>query len=318
VAVLRAFEATVMRDAVGAGRVVDFGRNLITVSDGFTTTELFGPFGFLVHPTVGETLSFDPSGRLPLLAATGSLTGYEVSDGLAPGYTVGFADAPAGAALPRLARGDTDGFQRIVFAGDDSLFGSRERDLLIGYAGDDLISGSDGGDSLAGKGGRDKLYGGDGADTLRGGKDQDWLFGGADGDRLFGGGGDDFLEGEHDADLLQGGRGRDKLEGGADADTFRFASTTDSPPGSDFRDIIRDFGRGADVIDLRPIDADADLRGNQPFTWIGDAPFSGEAGQLRFSPGDRLLAGDTDGDGRADFEVTVKGPGLLTEGDVLL
>jgi Ca2+-binding RTX toxin-like protein len=320
-AVLRAFEATDMRDDVAPGVVTDFGRNVITVTGGFTTTALFGPFTFSALPNVDDPFfvlfpeTFD---RLPLFSAGGTLSGYDVREGFRLGYTVDLVNVPAAAALRALGRGDGDGFQRIVFAGDDSLFGSRDRDVLFGYGGNDLISGWLGRDLLRGMAGRDKLYGGDDDDVLGGDGGSDWLYGGDDDDRLLGGDGNDFLDGEDGDDVLQGGRGRDKLRGGADDDSFRFVSTKDSPPGSDHRDVIHDFGRGDDSVDLRRIDADAEARGNQAFTWIGDAPFTGEAGQLRFTPDNRLLAGDTDGDGAADFEVKVNGPDVLTEADVLL
>ncbi len=48
-----------------------------------------------------------------------------------------------------------------------------------------------------------------------------------------------------------------------------------------------------DKIDLRPIDADTGSRGNQTFTFIGDAQFTG-AGQLRYEAtvdGDFLVTG---------------------------
>jgi hypothetical protein len=84
--------------------------------------------------------------------------------------------------------------------------------------------------------------------------------------------------------------------------------------------VIADFHSGQDRIDLRGIDANATRKGNQAFTWAGaDGPFlhpkesaaflkagfTGQAGQLRYAHG--LLMGDTDGDGRADFQIKIVG-----------
>lgn len=81
-------------------------------------------------------------------------------------------------------------------------------------------------------------------------------------------------------------------------------------------DIIKDFRRGSDHIDLRDIDANTKLTGNQAFTFIGKSAFHGKAGELRFADG--MAAGDTNGDKIADFGIKVAGLSAMSKGDFYL
>ncbi|GHG80340.1 calcium-binding protein [Pseudodonghicola xiamenensis] len=183
-------------------------------------------------------------------------------------------------------------------AGNDKLFGGKGDDKLIGGAGKDTLNGGAGNDTLIGGGGRDKLVGGAGDDVLKGGGGRD---------RLIGGAGDDRLDGGKGADVLTGGKG---------ADTFIFATAKQADG-----DRITDFSsKQGDVIDLSKIDADITMKGNQEFTLIGDAEFSGAAGELRaWHDGDNtLVGGDVDGDGIADFTITLNGLYDLASSDFLL
>ena len=84
------------------------------------------------------------------------------------------------------------------------------------------------------------------------------------------------------------------------------------------QDVIADFHRGVDRIDLRDIDANRGATGDQRFAWVDtsdlDAAFTGRTGQLRFDNG--ILMGDTNGDGKADFQIKVAGQ--LLAADILL
>ncbi|MEM7210350.1 MAG: LamG-like jellyroll fold domain-containing protein [Pseudomonadota bacterium] len=70
-----------------------------------------------------------------------------------------------------------------------------------------------------------------------------WVTGGAGDDTLSGEGGNDRLQGRDGADLLDGGLGNDILNGGTGSDIFRFEV-------GDGADLVQDFERGSDVIDL--------------------------------------------------------------------
>jgi Ca2+-binding RTX toxin-like protein len=159
---------------------------------------------------------------------------------------------------------------------------------FVGNGFGNAFAGKAGNDSLAGLGGRDRLDGGAGRD------------------RLDGGGG---------ADRLDGGLGRDRLTGGDGADTFvyrseRGAGVPDRP------DVITDLDPSEDRIDLRPIDADIETAPDNAFRFIGVDPFSGRARELRYTDG--LLSGDTNGDGRADFAISIANDPSLTPANLLL
>ena len=79
-----------------------------------------------------------------------------------------------------------------------------------------------------------------------------------------------------------------------------FTSLDDSAPGP-LRDVIGDFERGVDSIDLTGIDAVAATNRIDAFDFIRAEAFSGVAGQLRRAGG--LIEGDVDGDGIADFQI---------------
>ena len=121
---------------------------------------------------------------------------------------------------------------------------------------------------------------GDGADLLSGGAGNDRILGGAGNDALYGGVDNDLLYGGSQNDFLYGGTGRDLMSGGTGADMFVFNAVIDSPLGSTTRDMIMDFSPGTDRISLSRIDAKAGLTGDQAFTYIGSAGFTGE-GQVR-------------------------------------
>ncbi|QTP54587.1 hypothetical protein HNO51_07760 [Billgrantia sulfidoxydans] len=134
-------------------------------------------------------------------------------------------------------------------------------------------------------------------------------------DGLIGGESDDVLLGTAASDTLYGGLGADSLTGGEGGDRFVYLSTYESTPFDS--DIIVDFDRGeGDLIDLSGIDADLASEGEQAFAWVGNAAFSGTAGELRNEGG--LVQGDVNGDGVVDLQINVLGvDGLRTE-DFLL
>jgi Ca2+-binding RTX toxin-like protein len=198
---------------------------------------------------------------------------------------------------------------RCVFRGEngkDSLIGAAEADALYGGNGDDRLDGFGGNDTLEGGGGNDILIGWAGDDTLRGGAGIDtvamgYVSGGvildlaggtARGDVNFGFDRlsgienvvgtylNDQLAGDGTANVLAGSFGADTLRGRGGADRFDFNDGDESDPKAP--DLILDFTRShGDRIDLRDIDANEQISGNQNFAFIGQAQFTG-AGQVRF------------------------------------
>ena len=229
--------------------------------------------------------------------------------------------------------------------GDDVLLGGEGEDALSGGAGDDWMRAGNGVDSLLGGAGNDNLNGGRGADHHAGGEGDDTYVIDDAGDvvveaagegydtvrskisyvlgdnleRLYllksggdvnatGNALDNVIFGNHGDNVITGGGGRDILTGFDGVDTFRFTAVSDSA--ADAYDVIRDLTL-EDVIDLRDIDASTETDGDQAFTLVES--FSNEAGQLTLIYNAvrdfTWLAGDTDGDGVADFRV------LLLRGD---
>lgn len=221
---------------------------------------------------------------------------------------------------------------------DDELLGNNGSDSLSGGKGKDTLDGGNGSDVLVGANGTDQLTGGDGNDTLEGGNREDTLGGGGGNDRLTGGKGADVISGNSGRDLLRGGdgddtlgggggrdtldggAGQDQLTGGNGPDTFVFESTGESARGGNNRDIITDFDRSSDQIDLSAIDANANNGSDQSFVFIGTSAFSGAARELRIidTGTATLIRGDVDGDGSADFEIELTGQIALQANDFVL
>lgn len=159
--------------------------------------------------------------------------------------------------------------------------------------------------TIAGTGGNDRLYGDSGDNYLAG----------LDGnDRLYGDAGNDTLD---------GGAGRDYLTGGAGNDIFMFKSVADIGTRSSTRDVITDFTKGQDKIDLSALDASSKVSGDQAFSLLTgeNQAFSKTAGELawRIEEGrnQTIIQGDTNGDGVHDFELQLTGQIHLTANDFI-
>jgi Ca2+-binding RTX toxin-like protein len=152
----------------------------------------------------------------------------------------------------------------------ENIIGGENADVLIGDDNANRLDGSAGNDSLVGNGGNDTLIGGLGSDTLIGGAGND---------------------------VLIGGVGADQLIGDQGNDTFVYATFGESTVAES--DTITGFVHGEDLIDLSAMGS---------FTFIGSAPFTNTANQLRAvqSGSDVLLQIDSTGSGVADWQVIVQ------------
>jgi Ca2+-binding RTX toxin-like protein len=265
-------------------------------------------------------------------------------------------DLLAGTGLGGNAQGDTLADIENVYGshGNDAITGNDASNGLVGSDGNDTLSGGSGVDTLLGDTGNDVLRGGAGADILQGGDGIDiamysesavgitvnlalgtglggnaqgdtlaaieGVYGGSAGDTLVGDAGVNTLVGNAGDDVLQGAGGRDILAGGAGADRFVYAATADSAVGN-AADVISDFSHAqADRIDLSQIDANAGLVGDQAFSFIGAGAFTHHAGELRgvIIGSQTVVTGDVDGDGAADFSITLTGAITLVAADFQL
>jgi Ca2+-binding RTX toxin-like protein len=279
--------------------------------------------------------------------------GDDVLDGtLGRADTASYAEAANGVAVDLTISGPQntgEGSDTLILI--ENLTGSAFADTLKGSSGDNVLIGGAGDDMLIGRGGANRLDGGDGFDTVSyedmaasvrvdlsvtgsqyTGVSSDWLIniervvGSAFADTLIGNAGANALSGAGGNDLLTGGLGRDTLTGGADRDVFDFNALADSAVGAPSRDVITDFQRGLDDIDLTGIDANTSRSGDQGFRFIGTQDFRGREGELRYQTFDQtgtandttVISGDINGDRIADFEIEIVGIVQLASGDFLL
>jgi len=272
-------------------------------------------------------------------------TGADTLDGGAGVDTASYYNGSVGVTVDLAAGTGSDGNA----AGDtltaiENISGSQGGDTLLGSAGANWLRGWNGDDVLRGGAGADTLDGGTGIDTASyyngsagvsvsltagtgsGGEASADILSGIE--NVSGSQGNDILVGNADAnvlrgwdgdDVLNGVAGQDTLTGGIGADRFVVGGAAQSPVGG--ADLITDFSHAqTDRIDLHLIDANTDVAGDQAFSFIGTAAYSGVAGQLRYavSGGVTTLAGDVDGDGTSDFHVKLTGSIALVAADFVL
>jgi Ca2+-binding RTX toxin-like protein len=206
------------------------------------------------------------------------------------------------------------------------LSGGLGNDVLRGGAGNDVMDGGAGGsdtvdyaDATAGVTvslavSAAQAMGGGGADTI------------ANMENLVGSNFNDTLTGSTGANTIGGGGGRDTMTGGGGNDRFRLFAVSDTGATSATSDVITDFNTG-DRIDLSLIDANTTLAGNDAFSATIVAAFTHVAGQLQFTTFadplaaggvSGLLSGDVNGDGTADFVITLRGVTSISAGSITL
>jgi Ca2+-binding RTX toxin-like protein len=141
-------------------------------------------------------------------------------------------------------------------------------------------------------------------------------------DRLVGLSGDDTLSGGTGDDTIFGGAGADRMTGGDGADRFDFSfliaeQVESNGGGAGPTSLITDFdaSEGDQIAFNQPGPPDP-----APFTFVGEAEFSGEGSELRYARGEQetTLYADFDGDGMADYAVRLAGSIALQESDVIL
>ena len=269
----------------------------------------------------------------------GGAGGDTLDGGLGNEDTASYVHSPGGVGVNLSATPDAAGY--VAGTGGDAqgdklkniehLEGSRlHRDTLTGNSAANRLEGRGGEDYLYGKGGNDVLDGGAGDDTLEGDGGEDTLVGSFGSDLLKGGSEDDVLEGGADIDFLIGGAG---------ADTFVFkqesVADSDSPAALDAEtDVVTDFTQSeGDKLDFRGLKEHGSFTGTKLlFRGTGAFTTSADQGQVRYShEAGKLTDADTtndrrtqvtvdlDGDGDADFQVTLQGATdyTLTVSDIL-
>jgi Ca2+-binding RTX toxin-like protein len=165
--------------------------------------------------------------------------------------------------------------------------------------------------AVLGFSGNDNLVGSKGAETILSDYGNDSLRGLQGNDQLAGGSGNDALTGGAGRDLMIGGKGRDR---------FIF---DDRHTGASARkaDVILDFsGQLGDRINLKAIDANVRVKGDQAFKFIGEKDAFTKAGQVRYetTATDTWVYLNRDNDKAAEAVIRLKGDMDLSKGWFLL
>jgi len=284
--IIGTFRASTSGDTYAGESYVVFGKADWSATPALDLSNLDGTNGFRLDGIDAN----DYSGRS--VAAAGDVN----KDGFAD-LIVGAPNADPG--------GDAE-------AGESYVVFGRKPDAAVnrtGTAADQTLAGGDFADTLSALAGDDVLWGHGGADSLTGGLGED---------------------------ILRGGLGKDTLDarGFLDFDgtnIFDFNKAAESKRGA-ARDVITDFedlslgAPGSDLIDLATIDAKAKLAGNQAFHFIGSQKFHHKKGELRATLVDNtgtaddrtIVSGDTNGDGKPDFQIELIGLHNLAAADFVL
>lgn len=126
------------------------------------------------------------------------------------------------------------------------------------------------------------------SDTFCGILGTDVMYGGVGSERLYGASGKDMLVGGTSQDFLYGGNGADRFVYNAAADAGR----------PQMSDVIGDFKSGDDHIDVHSFMAGGHFIGSAAFAATGSA-------QVNYNATTGVLQGDVNGDGVADFAITL-------------
>ena len=298
------------------GSILGFTSNGITLGPDTTAASVHNGGYIFGHGNGIELASLNSGGRI---VNSGSVEagddGLYVSTGAAFTTRVNNAGSIEG-----------DGFAIEVQSGSLSLVntGTLTGGLSLSVGADDIRNrGTITGDVALG-GGNDAFDGRLGMvnGTVDGGSGNDILRGGGNDDVLSGGTGSDTLLGGAGEDVLTGGIGADSLTGGGAHDEFVFTKIKDSTVAPAGRDTILDFSHAqGDLIDLRAIDANTGVGGNQAFQFIQTGAFGNHAGELNYkvdADGNALISGDVNGDGTADFTILALSVHTLVAADFLL
>ena len=265
----------------------------------------------------GSTLRGDAGNDTLFALATGGI--FDGGDGfdtlswirMGQGIRIGYSDREAPGLLAAQAGSS---IEEII----GTRFDNKIRIAGLGQ-GDERLQGMDGNDWLSTEHGKDTLYGGNGNDTLFGGGNDDLLTGDAGNDRLFGGSYDDRLSGGAGNDRLHAGQGADTMTGGSGADVFVFDNSSRWLGGEN--DVITDFTRGLDRIDLSAMDAIHGLAGDQAFAlrlnFSRDAPTPGTLVVTQQADG-VMLSGHVFDHGGVSFTIHLQGVVGFSAADIIL
>lgn len=209
-------------------------------------TLIGGPDGDTVHGNGGDDDLFGDAGADKLFGdadgddIVGGADGDEINGGTGRDYVLGDDGTIARAA------GAADGTitSGTALAGNDTINGNEDADVLYGGRGIDAMNGGSGGDVMYGSADGDVMNGNDDPDLMFGDAGNDVMRGNDGNDYLRGGDNDDSMSGDAGTDDMYGDSGVDTMEGNADIDTMRGGIGGDCMAGNGAGDVM--FGDADD------------------------------------------------------------------------
>jgi Ca2+-binding RTX toxin-like protein len=271
-------------------------------------------------------------------SASGIVGGFTIANGVVIENATGGSgnDRITGNAANNVLRGDGGNDTLKAGSGNDKSYGEAGNDSLYMDAGNDTLDGGTGTDWLYVTGSTNSVVDlakatgqntGYGTDTIKnvenasGGSGVDKFYGTSGNNTLRGNNGNDVLNGRGGNDSLQGDAGKDSLTGGSGRDSFIFRSVSESATGATTADVITDFVRGTDKINLSAIDASTRLSGNNDFIFNGTTKFGtstqGEIYYKKFSDHTMVYI-DNDNDSSVEMAIRLTGRHNLTASDFVL
>ena len=349
---------TIVLNGVNPATVAGSGSTALTSDQLLAVENVIGGSGNDVMRSDNRDNRFDGGAGDDVFEAIGSAAAVDGNDTYIGGlgedtYSLSTVSVSVTA---NLATGTATGVGNDTLSGIEHLTGGTAADRLTGDAGNNRLAGGLGSDVLEGGAGDDRLDGGGNADTAvfdglvrtftfgqsaltvsRADLGTDTLVsvenlqftdgvfavmagtGGVNG--LTGGAGREVIFGLDGNDIIGGSTGADVLAGGAGNDSYTYSAVEQSSAAE--RDLIADFVKGSDRINLSVIDANTEVSaaGNQAFAFTagqGTGEFTA-AGQLRYfydaQTNLTVVQGNTDADTTTvELEVALVGNHALTLG----
>ena len=184
-----------------------------------------------------------------------------------------------------------------------------------------ILKGGTGAQMLIALSGNDTITAGSGTTIIHGGPGNDVLIAGSGADTIYGGSGKDTLHAGSGTDTLYAGTGHAVMIAGGGTDSFVFSPGHTGGLAAATADVIQQFHPAhGDKIDLSAFDAGLPAGGTGHLTFIGTAAFGDHPGEVRYDVTSTGITvwGDVNGDGTADFCITLTKLASLTASAFIL
>lgn len=285
--------------------------NTLTL-DAFVGKTLVGTMDFTVCGFSAAGISLVAMPLAALVSQSGDLPGLDGSL-----FVLGLN--ASGAKSQTVAFGISNSYHFIP--GAQVHYATTASPILKGGTGTQMLIGLSGNDTITAGNGTTIIHGGPGNDVLIAGSGADTIFGGAGKDTIYGGSGNDTLHAGSGTDTLYAGTGHAVMIAGGGTDSFVFSPGHTGGLTAATADVIQQFHPAVgDKIDLSAFDAGLPTGGTGHLTFIGTAAFGDHPGEVRYDVTNTGITvwGDVNGDGTADFCITLTKLASLTASAFIL